>query len=109
MTDQLNSSSSGSVSPEFVKLEIGMLLNAVERLQTALAKRLLVERNKENADRGDPNEWPAQQEWDDLVGSSHAIFWQAARAEAGIEATPAFRTFLDSLYQKYDLESPEES
>ncbi len=53
--------------------------------QLALAKQLLKERNKELLEAGEPNTWPAQQEWCDMVGSSHAIFFRHARELADID------------------------
>jgi hypothetical protein len=54
-----------------------------ERLEDALAKRCLADMN---AAREAPNDWPAGQEWDDLVGSSQSIFRRRAREEAGVDA-----------------------
>lgn len=51
------------------------------QLLLALAKRRLAEAN---ANLSDPDEWPAGQEWHEMVGSSHSIFLRGARAEAGI-------------------------
>ncbi len=70
------------------------LVRAAHALNVALAKRILAERNAENAAAGTPNDWPAQQTWDELVHSSHCIFQQAARREAGIDASPAFSELL---------------
>jgi hypothetical protein len=53
--------------------------------QLALAKKLLEQRNKELRENGEPNTWPAQQEWCDMVGSSRAIFFRNARELAGID------------------------
>jgi hypothetical protein len=58
----------------------------VDALVDALAKRILADWNREAREAGEPNNWPAQQEWDDLGGSSHAILRRAAQREAGIVA-----------------------
>ena len=52
--------------------------------QLELAKKLLKERNDELLAADEENTWPAQQEWDDMLGSSHAIFLRAARDLSGI-------------------------
>lgn len=52
--------------------------------QLELAKKLLKEMNEELLTAGEPDTWPAQQEWDDMVGSSHAIFLREARDISGI-------------------------
>jgi len=88
---------SAQSTPDLAALRALDVVGAVRALNTALAKRILAERNKENADAGHPDEWPAQQEWDDLAHSSHCIFWQAARREAGINAHPDFSFALEAF------------
>jgi hypothetical protein len=51
-------------------------------LLTELAKAELTEANRRVGDSG---EWPAQQQWHELVGSSHAVFLRRARERAGID------------------------
>lgn len=52
------------------------------RSQMALAVMCI---DRANRNRGSENDWPAGQEWNEMVGSSHAIFCRVARAEAGID------------------------
>ena len=52
------------------------------RSQTALSIMCLDEANRE---REFHNDWPAGQEWHELVGSSHASFNRVARNRAGID------------------------
>jgi hypothetical protein len=52
------------------------------RSQMALAVMCLDESNRS---RESENDWPAGQEWDEMVGSSHAIFCRTAREKAGID------------------------
>jgi hypothetical protein len=70
------------------------LVQAVRSLNVALAKRILAEWNKSNADAGYPNDWPAQQSWGDLAHSSHCILLQRARKEAGLDGSPKFAEWL---------------
>ena len=65
--------------------------------QLALAKQLLKERNKELLENGEPNTWPAQQEWCDMVGSSHAIFFRNARELAGIDHDSYLHTLRNNI------------
>ena len=80
---------------------------ALYRLQTAFAKHLLAEANRENSENGDPDQWPAQQSWNDLVGSSHSIFLRKAREEAGIDDV-WYKKKLE-LYSEYVAEIYEEA
>ena len=50
--------------------------------QMALAIMCLDDMNR---NRKDERDWPAGQEWKDLVGSSHAIFCRQARERAKID------------------------
>jgi hypothetical protein len=52
------------------------------RSQMALAVMCLDESNRT---RENKNDWPAGQEWHEMVGSSHAIFCRVARDKAGID------------------------
>jgi hypothetical protein len=76
------------------------LLQAVERLQDTLARRILAEWNE----REGPDNWPAGQEWHELVNTSHAIFRQLAREESGLNRTPSFREKIDALYRALDVD-----
>lgn len=58
------------------------LWEALYRTTTALAKRCLDEANEK---RGEEGEWPADQKWNELGGSSQAIFHRIAREEAGVD------------------------
>lgn len=58
---------------------------ACYRAVLALAKSLLADANRENVKNKTPRNWPAGQEWGDLVSSSHSIFMRQAREKAGIE------------------------
>jgi hypothetical protein len=60
------------------------LVERIWKLEDALAKRILADWNRTNRERGVPNNWPAQQEWDDLAPSSRATLRITARREAGI-------------------------
>lgn len=51
------------------------------QLLIALAKRRLADAN---ATRESKDDWPAGQEWHEMVGTSHSIFLRGAREEAGI-------------------------
>jgi hypothetical protein len=77
--------------------DLTRLVHAVERLTDALAKRVLDDWKRANIAAGTPEDWPGDQSWDDLVSTSHAIFRQQAREEAGLDRTPAFREWLDSF------------
>lgn len=66
------------------------------QLLLALAKRRLADANAENEAKGEPNNWPAGQEWHEMVGSSHSIFLRGARNEAGIPED-AFMAVIRSL------------
>lgn len=48
--------------------------------QQELAKRCLKDENDTLEREHRTDEWPAMQDWDDLVGSSQAIFLRRARA-----------------------------
>lgn len=50
--------------------------------QRALAIMCLDEANRLRKNKDD---WPAGQEWSDMVGSSHMFFYQRARDKAGID------------------------
>ena len=39
-----------------------------------------------NAIREDEGDWPAGQEWNECVGSSHAVFFGKARTRCGIDS-----------------------
>lgn len=52
------------------------------RSQLALSMMCADEANREREDEYD---WPAGQEWHEMVGSSHAIFFRTAREKAGID------------------------
>jgi len=66
------------------------------RLLLALAVRCLHDAQNSN------NEWPGEQEWFDLVGSSQAIFLKKAREEAGIMN---HKEFLEPIRSgKYDVD-----
>lgn len=80
---------------EALKVEVERLLNERDRYYIqrnlyfrwayqfllALAKRHLAQMN---AEREDPKNWPAGQEWYECNSSSHSIFLRAARAEADV-------------------------
>lgn len=85
------------VQREPIGQELAKLVLAYEAIQDAMAKRLLAEWNAEHRANGTPNEWPAQQTWEQLAPTSHAILWQAARREAGLDDQPSFREWLDRL------------
>src|SRR5690606_20865228 len=53
-----------------------------------------------------PNDWPAGQEWDDLVGSSHAIFRDRARAEAGVDLQWARALLFDRYGHRKPFTNP---
>jgi len=71
--------------------EYPVLVRAYLAVETALAKRILADRNRANRERGEPRNWPAQQEWDELGQTSHETFWSAARKEAGLPTEGAFK------------------
>jgi hypothetical protein len=50
--------------------------------QVALAKRELADMN---ANRKDKKDWPGGQKWNQIGGSSKAIFFRLARSRCGIE------------------------
>ena len=52
------------------------------RSQMALAIMCLDEANRKRENEAD---WPAGQEWNEMVGSSHAIFCRIAREKAHID------------------------
>ncbi len=56
-------------------------------LNIAAAVYALRLRNAELREAGEPNNWPAQSEWNELNGSSHMTFLRAARDLAGIDHT----------------------
>lgn len=68
------------------------------QLLLALAKRRLADAN---LNREDENDWPAGQEWHEMVGSSHSIFLRGAREEAKIPED-AFMGVIRSL--EYDVD-----
>lgn len=70
------------------------------QLLLALAKRRLAEAN---AAREDDNDWPAGQEWHEMVGSSHSIFLRGAREEAGIPEDAFIRVIRSSECDVDDL------
>lgn len=55
-------------------------------METALAKRILEDRKREGRWKG--------HEWGNLVQTSHEALWQAARREAGLPDTSAFKSKL---------------
>lgn len=63
----------------------GAAFVACYRAVLALAKGLLADANRANVANGTPDEWPAGQEWNDLVSTSHSIFLRQAREQAGID------------------------
>lgn len=68
------------------------------KLLLALAKRCLADAN---ANREHERDWPAGQQWNELVGSSHAVFLRSAREEAGIPHDK----FLEGIRSgEYDVE-----
>jgi hypothetical protein len=75
-------------SPAPANDEVQRLRHEVHCLENALAERILADWNAKNAAAGEPNNWPAQQEWTDLAGSSRAILRRRARIEAGLEHEP---------------------
>ena len=95
-----------AVPYRYTTCDVERLVATVEQLQDALARRILAEWNKANADAGTPHEWPAGQEWHQLADTSHSIFRQMARAEAGLDRTPAFRQWLSSLTGQADRPDP---
>ena len=54
-------------------------------LLLAGAKAELARENGELREAGTPNDWPAQQEWPELVGSSRALFLSRIRKVAGVD------------------------
>lgn len=67
----------------------GTRFGAYLAMETALAKRILADRQ---AALTDPDEWPgASSTWDDLGQTSHELFWQYARNEAGLPADAPFK------------------
>lgn len=56
----------------------------VYALTLGLAKLLLHRANEQNRALGRPGDWPAQQTWDELAGSSHGVFLERARRLAGV-------------------------
>ena len=70
------------------------------QLLMALAKRCLAETNTSLEDK---REWPAGQEWDELVGSSQSIFLRQARDEAGIDHDEFLAPLRSSKYNVDDL------
>jgi hypothetical protein len=54
-------------------------------LNVAAAKAQLALRNAKLREADEPNTWPAQSEWNELVSSSHSIFLRAMREAAGID------------------------
>lgn len=68
------------------------------RSQMTLAVMCLDEANR---NREDANDWPAGQKWNQMVGSSHAIFCRRAREKAGID----HNAYLDILPNNEDAVS----
>lgn len=68
------------------------------QLLLALAKRLLADANR---DRESEDDWPAGQEWHEMVGTSHSVFLRGARKEAHIPEE-AFMGLIRSL--EYDVD-----
>lgn len=62
-------------------------------LALAGAKAQLALRNAEQREAGEENFWPAQQEWHEMVGSSHSIFLRSIREAAGVD-NDAFLAFV---------------
>jgi len=58
------------------------------RSQEAFAKHILKKMNEDMKRKWQEKYWPAQQEWDGMVGSSHAIFMRKARQKARIPHEP---------------------
>lgn len=69
-------------------------------LLLALAKRCLADANAECA--GTRN-WPAGQEWHELVGTSHAVFLRQAREEAGVPHEAFLELVRSGRIDVYDL------
>jgi hypothetical protein len=73
------------------------------QLLLALAKRRLRDANDE---REHPNDWPAGQEWDELVGSSHGTFLRSALQEAGVPYKEFLALIRSGEYDLDDLYDP---
>lgn len=73
------------------------------KLLLALAKRCLKERNEALVRDGEPNTWPAGQEWHEMVGSSHSVFLHIARDEAGIDRDEFLAQVRSGRYDVDDL------
>jgi len=71
--------------------EYPAVVRAYLAIETALAKRILLDRRRANAFANTPNNWPRDQEWDDLGQTSHEALWSAARKEAGLPTESAFK------------------
>lgn len=54
-------------------------------LNLVAAKQALELRKIEQRAAGEEKNWPGQQEWSDLVGTSHSVFLREARELAGID------------------------
>ena len=65
--------------------------------QQELAKRLLKDTNDALVKEGREGDWPAMQEWDDMVGSSHAIFLRSARELIGIPHEPYLHILRENI------------
>lgn len=72
-----------------------LLWKMLYKSQMALAIMCLDEMNRE---RENENDWPAGQEWNDCVASSHAIFARVARGKAKIDD----KEYLDILRNNLD-------
>lgn len=70
------------------------------QLLLALAKRRLAD---SNANLEFPDDWPGGQEWHEMVGSSHSIFLNAARDEAGIPHEEFLELIRNGTYDVEDL------
>lgn len=70
------------------------------QLLLALAKRRLADAN---ANLQSPDDWPAGQEWHEMVGSSRCIFLGGARAEAGIPCNEFLEPIQNGTYDVEDL------
>jgi hypothetical protein len=87
-----------------------LLWRWVYGLNLVAARTQLAVRNGELREANEPNTWPAQSKWNELVSSSHSIFLRAAREAAGIdndafldyvrgEHGPAFTEIAEELYE----------
>lgn len=65
--------------------------------QLELAKKLLKETNENLVKEGREGDWPAMQEWDDMVGSSHAIFLRSARELSCIPHEPYLQILRENI------------